>query len=86
MSPIVIIVKTTQGGTDMLSEEMLKQAAEELAFALIESLSEPEQCQHPFSDSFEKRSNPFYLFQLILIQMVKRRNFRFLTWQPIVAI
>ena len=30
----------------MLSEELLKQAAEELALALIESLPEPEQCQH----------------------------------------
>lgn len=39
----------------MLSEEKLKQAAEELAFALIESLLAPEQCHHQFSDSFEKK-------------------------------
>ena len=37
----------------MLSEELLKQAAEELAFALIEGLPEPEQCQHQFSEEFE---------------------------------
>ena len=30
----------------MLSEEKLKQAAEELAHALNESLPKPEQCQH----------------------------------------
>lgn len=39
----------------MLSEEMLKQAAEELALALLENLPEPEQCQHQFSDTFEKK-------------------------------
>lgn len=39
----------------MLSEELLKQAAEELAFALIESLPEPEQCQHQFSEKFESK-------------------------------
>ena len=39
----------------MLSEEMLKQAAEDLAFALIRSLPKPEQCQHQFSDSFENK-------------------------------
>ena len=37
----------------MLSEELLKQAAEELALALIESL--PEQCQHRFSEEFESK-------------------------------
>ena len=30
----------------MLSEELLKQAAEELALAMNESLPKPEQCQH----------------------------------------
>ena len=39
----------------MLSEELLKQAAEELALALIESLPEPEQCQHQFSETFESK-------------------------------
>lgn len=39
----------------MLSEELLKQAAEELALALIESLPEPEQCQHQFSEEFESK-------------------------------
>lgn len=39
----------------MLSEELLKQAAEELAIALIESLPNPEQCQHQFSEEFERK-------------------------------
>ena len=39
----------------MLSEELLKQAAEELALALIESLPKPEQCQHQFSEKFESK-------------------------------
>ena len=39
----------------MLSGELLKQAAEELALALIESLPEPEQCQHQFSEDFESK-------------------------------
>lgn len=39
----------------MLSEEKMKQAAEELAFALVESLPKPEQCQHQFSEKFEAK-------------------------------
>ena len=39
----------------MLPEELLKQAAEELAHAMIESLPEPEQCQHQFSEEFESK-------------------------------
>lgn len=39
----------------MLSEEMLKQAAEVLAHALIESMPKPEQCQHHFSERFEAK-------------------------------
>ena len=39
----------------MLSEEMLKQAAEELAHALNESLPKPEQCQHKFSERFDTK-------------------------------
>ena len=39
----------------MLSEELLKQAAEELALALIDSLPKPEQCQHQFSEEFENK-------------------------------
>ena len=37
----------------MLSEEMLKQAAEELAHAIDENLPKLEQCQHQFSERFE---------------------------------
>lgn len=39
----------------MLSEELLKQAAEELALAMNESLPEPEQCQHQFAEAFESK-------------------------------
>ena len=39
----------------MLSEELLKQAAEELVLAMIESLPEPEECQHQFSEKFESK-------------------------------
>ena len=39
----------------MLSEELPKQAVEELALALIESLPKPEQCQHQFSEEFERK-------------------------------
>ena len=39
----------------MLSEELLKQASEELALALIESLPKPEECQHQFSEEFERK-------------------------------
>ena len=38
----------------MLSEELLKQAAEELALAMNDSLPKPEQCQHQFSEEFER--------------------------------
>ena len=43
----------------MLSEEMLKQAAEELAHAINESLPKPEQCQHQFSERFEAKMQAF---------------------------
>ena len=39
----------------MLSEELLKQAAEELALAMNDSLPKPEQCQHQFSEEFESK-------------------------------
>ena len=39
----------------MLSEEMLKQAVEELAHAMNENLPKPEQCQHHFSERFETK-------------------------------
>ena len=39
----------------MLSEELLKQEAEEPALALTDSLPEPEQCQHQFSEEFERK-------------------------------
>ena len=44
----------------MLSEEMLKQAAEELALAMAKSLPAPEQCQHHFSESFEEKMQAFF--------------------------
>ena len=39
----------------MSSEELLKQAAEEFALAMNESLPIPEQCQHQFSEEFERK-------------------------------
>ena len=39
----------------MLSEELLKQAAEELALAMNDSLPKPEQCQHQYSEEFERK-------------------------------
>ena len=39
----------------MLSEELLKQAAEELALTMIESLPKLKQCQHQFSEKFESK-------------------------------
>ena len=39
----------------MLSDELLKQAAEEFALAMNESLPKPEQCQHQFSEEFERK-------------------------------
>ena len=39
----------------MLSEELLKQAAEEFALAMNESLPKLEQCQHQFSKEFERK-------------------------------
>ena len=39
----------------MLSEELLKQAAQELALAMTDSLPKPEQCQHQFSEEFERK-------------------------------
>ena len=40
----------------MLSEELLKQAAAELALAMNDSLPQPEQCQHQFSEEFERKT------------------------------
>ena len=39
----------------MPSEELLKQAAEEFALAMNESLPKTEQCQHQFSETFESK-------------------------------
>ena len=39
----------------MLSEELMKQAAKELALAMNESLPKPEECQHQFSEEFERK-------------------------------
>lgn len=39
----------------MLSEELMKQVAKELALAMNESLPKPEECQHQFSEEFERK-------------------------------
>jgi len=48
----------------MLSEELLKQTAEELALAMNESLPKPKQCHHQFSEEFERK------MQLLLSSVV----------------
>jgi len=40
---------------DVLNEELLQQAAAELAMALNDSLPPPNECQHKFSDGFEEK-------------------------------
>ena len=40
---------------DVLTEELLQQAAAELATALKDSLPPPNECQHKFSDIFEEK-------------------------------
>ena len=40
---------------DVLTEELLQQAAAELAMALNDSLPPPNECQHKFSDAFEEK-------------------------------
>lgn len=39
----------------MLTGELLKQTAEELALVMNESLPKPEKCQHQFSEEFERK-------------------------------
>lgn len=41
--------------TEVLTEELLQQAAAELATALNSSLPHPNECQHQFSDAFEEK-------------------------------
>jgi len=40
---------------EMLSDEVLRQVAAELATALNGSLPLPNECQHKFSDAFEEK-------------------------------
>ena len=40
---------------DVLTEELLQQAAAELATALNDSLPPPNECQHKFSNDFEEK-------------------------------
>ena len=40
---------------EVLTEELLQQAAAELATALNNSLPPPNECQHKFSDTFEEK-------------------------------
>ena len=41
--------------TKVLTKELLQQAAAELATALNDSLPSPNECQHKFSDNFERK-------------------------------
>ena len=40
---------------EMLSDEVLRQAAEKCAEVIIASLPAPEDCNHKFSDEFEEK-------------------------------
>ena len=40
---------------DVLTEELLQQAATELATTLNDNLPPPDECQHKFSDDFEEK-------------------------------
>ena len=40
---------------EMLSDELLRQAAEQYAEAIIASLPAPEECNHKFSKRFEEK-------------------------------
>lgn len=40
---------------EMLSDEVLRQAAEKYAEAIIASLPAPEECNHKFSKQFEEK-------------------------------
>ena len=40
---------------EVLTEELLQQVAAELATALNDSLPPPNECQHKFSDDFERK-------------------------------
>ena len=40
---------------EMLCDEVLRQAAEKCAEAIIASLPAPEECNHKFSDEFEEK-------------------------------
>ena len=40
---------------EMLSDEVLRQAAEKCAEAIIAGLPAPEECQHKFSKRFEEK-------------------------------
>ena len=44
--------------TEVLTEELLQQAAAELATALNDSLPSPTECQHKFSHTFEEKCAP----------------------------
>ena len=52
--------------TEVLTEELLQQAAAELATALNDSLSPPNECQHKFSDDFERNLRFTRLRQYII--------------------
>ena len=44
---------------EVLTEELLQQAAAELATALIDSLPPPNESHHKFSDGFEEKMQSF---------------------------
>ena len=45
---------------EMLSDEVLRQAAEKCAEAIIASLPAPEECNHKFSKRFEEKMQALF--------------------------
>ena len=43
---------------EVLTDELLQQAAAELASTIIDSSPPPNECQHKFSDEFERKMQP----------------------------
>ena len=52
---------------ELLAEELLQQAATELAMALNNSLPQPDKCQHKFSNEFEEKMQSLHQSKTICI-------------------
>ena len=52
---------------EMLSDELLRQAAEQCAEAIIASLPAPEECNHKFSKQFEEKMQALLQLKTVCI-------------------